>query len=204
MREMRFKLSLAKWVLFTLPMTAVLSLALIFPGCSDHWSVSDSGSADDGVSFFEQPYFEDALAKRSDIQSSTTHYSEAFLTVKDGGVVPLGDNADNEAFVVLPFSYVADTTFTVQVTKIVTNDGETPIVYEFGPDGLQFSRPAVLRLNAFELFGKNTRSVNFYWHNETTNEWELQESQEPAEDGTVWFSVGHFSQFGCGADGAVK
>jgi len=163
-------------------------------GCSDNGLILDNSSSDDYVSFFDLPYDASALAKRSDIAISESAVVQKRIMAGEGGVIPLGPDENVEAFVVVANSIEEDTTITITVTKILTTDGEMPIVFDFGPDGLQFSRPAVLRLNLFELFGENTASMNFYWLNEETNEWELEATLDADSDGFAYGSVEHFSK----------
>lgn len=177
-------------------------LILILAGCSDDAAILDNNSySEDNVSFFDLPYYPDALAKRSDILVSESKYFESRLSASSGGVIPLGDDADVESFVVLPASFLSDTTFAITVTRFMTDDGEMPIVYEFGPDGLQFSRPAVLRLNVAELFGRNVSEIELYLLNEDTNMFELVVTLAADAQGYVYGPVEHFSSYGAKASG---
>jgi len=171
-----------------------IGLVLIVAGCSDNGLILDNNnSSEDNVSFFDLPYDTGALAKRSDIAVSESTFIQKRLKASEGGVIPLGPDETVEAFVVIQDSFEADTTFEITVTKILTTDGEMPIIFDFGPDGLQFSRPAVLRLNLFELFGKNTTSMELYWLDEETNEWEFMETLDADSQGFVYGTIPHFS-----------
>ncbi len=170
------------------------ALGLILAGCSDNGLVFEVTDSDDRVSFFDQPYYDDALAKRTDIADFEVSFTQKRLLASQGGVIPLDLDENEEAFVVLPCSFVEDTTFTVEVTKLVTDDGETVIVYEFGPDGLQFARPAVLRLDLGVLFGKNVNSVEFAWLDEETHMWGDPVTYEGDSDQIACIPVGHFSK----------
>lgn len=181
----------------------VASLGLVLSGCSDNGLVVTNDQSDDYVSFFDQPYYPDAVAKRSDVVDASFRYVESKLLAEQGGVIALNDNEDLEAFVVLPGSFPTDTTFTVSVTKLVTDDGETPVIYDFGPDGLQFSRPAVLRLNVGELFGKNVTTMTLYWLNEETNLWECQDTCQVDDQYYVYVSIEHFSTYAANAGAAT-
>lgn len=190
-------------VVACLILAGVLSLGIILSGCSDNGFVINNDSSDDYVSFFDQPYYPDAVAKPTGITDASFKYVEKRLAAEQGGVIALNEDENLEAFVVLPVSFLNDTTFTVSVTRLVTEDGEMPIIYEFGPDGLVFSKAAVLRLNATELFGKNVSSVVSYWLNENTNLWEFDEVLEVDDSGAIYKSIPHFSAYGlAGAKGA--
>ena len=191
-----------KWsVLSRFVLIGGVSLAIIFAGCSDNGLVYNSSPDDDQVSFFDQPFYDDALAKRADIVDVDINSVESSLKAALGGVIALGQDEDNEAFVVMPGSFPADTTFTVEISKIVTANGESLVVYEFGPDGLQFSRSAVLRLNLAELFGKSVKAMELYWLNEEINEWEFQGVFQADEQQVACASIKHFSSYGIGASG---
>lgn len=178
---------------------------LVLSGCSSDWLVSDSSdSLDDGSSFFDQPYDADAVAKRSDVTDVQFSSAQRFIRTSEGGVLPLNDDPAKAAFVVLRDSFARDTLFSVQVTTLAMADGETPVVYDFQPDGLQFSRPAVVRIDAHAVFGKSTKAVYFYGLNEMTNEWELLQAKNvDSLNSVVCFDVEHFSSYGTGTGTAT-
>ena len=178
----------------------VVSLGMILSGCSDNGLVINNDSSEDYVSFFEQSYYPDAVARPGDMVDASFRFVQSKLTADRGGVIALNEDENLEAFVVFPESFLADTTFTVAVTKLVTDDGEVPIIYDFGPDGLVFSKPAIIRLNVGELFGKNVTSVVTYWLNESTNLWEADGILEVDDSGMVYKPIAHFSIYGVGTN----
>lgn len=182
-------------VVACLTILGIISLGMVLSGCSDNGLVINNDSSDDFVSFFDQPYYPDAVAKRADIVDASFGYVESKLAAASGGVIALNENEDVEAFVVLPGSFVADTTFTVMVTKLVTDDGETPMIYDFGPDGLVFSKPAILRLNLGVLFGKNVKAIDLFLLNKQTNEWEYVLSSDADDSQIAYVPVEHFSTY---------
>ncbi len=190
-------------VLSRLVIIGGVGLAIIIAGCSDNDLVFNSSPDVDQISFFDQPFYEDALAKRADIADVEVTSVESSLQAVLGGVIALEQDEDIEAFVVLPGSFPADTTFTIEVSKIVTADGESLVIYEFGPDGLQFSRPAVLRLNVAELFGKNAKSMELYWLNEETNLWESQGVFQADEQQIACAPINHFTKYGLPGEGGT-
>ncbi len=171
-----------------------LTLGLILGSCSDNGVVIND-STEDYVSFFDMPYYPDAVAKNSAIAEASFTHVEARLSAEQGGVIALGDSAENEAFVVVGESIVADTTFKITVTRILTIDGEMPIIWDFSPDGLQFSRPAILRLDLGALFGKNVKAVDLYYLNEETNLWEYLQSCEADDAQIACLPIYHFSTY---------
>lgn len=181
-------------LLACLTLLGVGSLGLVLSGCSSNELVVTEVNQD-YVSFFDQPYFPDAVAKRTDFTSASYRYVTSRLEASLGGVMALNDNVDIEAFVVMPVSFPADTTFTVTITKLVTADGEEPIIYDFGPDGLQFSKPAVLRLNVAQLYGPDVSSISFYYLNEKNGMWVYLESYAADDGGYAYAPVDHFSNY---------
>ncbi|UCC45474.1 MAG: hypothetical protein JSU65_06025 [Candidatus Zixiibacteriota bacterium] len=200
MKDMLALVASRRWgiIISLMAVASVIGAMLVLSGCSSDWLVSDSSeSLDDGSSFFDQPYDADAVAKRRDVTDVEYSSAQQFMRTSEGGVLPLDDDPAVAAFVVLRDSFVRDTLISVQVTRLTTADGETPVVYSFQPDGLQFSRPAIVRINAHEVFGKSTRTVSFYGLNEITHEWELLQTRNvDSLNSVVCFDVEHFSDYG--------
>ncbi|MEW6411323.1 MAG: hypothetical protein AB1483_02490 [Candidatus Zixiibacteriota bacterium] len=219
------KLSKSRHVLLVtaLALSGLFAL-VILQSCDNSLDYGEEALSQDATSFFDQPFYDDALAKRTDIVIDETFTVSSLISAADGGVVLLDvvdavsslefDGVEStervsadlaEAFIIMPLSFAYDTVFQIQVTKIVTADEETPVIYDFGPDGLVFSRPAVLRINAFENFGKNTLSVCLYWLNEASNAWELEE-EVPVDPNTglAYFEIDHFSKYGTGSSPTKK
>jgi len=200
-------------LVFFLAVTA-FSLVFVLTGCDNGPLSLEQADQQDETSFFDLPYNPEAIAKNGNITVDIIVLYENYITVEDGGVVLLGstesaelrdtvDGADAsvlvDAFVVQSFSIPSDTSIVLQVTKIITADGEMPIIFDCGPDGLEFTSPAILVINAWENFGKSTTHVSLYWLNEETNEWEL-EAEVPVDKltGGVGFQISHFSKWGAG------
>ncbi len=156
------------------------------------------------TSFFETAYDQDALSKRADIAQLEIDFRSQRLQTVLGGMIPLQADASVEAFVVLPGSFLSDTTFTVEITRFVASDGNPIVLYNFGPDGLQFSRPAVVRINVAALLGKNVTSMDFYWLNPGTGYWELQDTYKADAQGYIYAGVSHFSSYGWRGPGEFK
>ncbi len=203
-------------LVFFLAVTA-FSLVFVLTGCDKGPLSLEQLQQQDETSFFDLPYNPEAMAKSVDITIDTIVLYENYITVEDGGVVLLGSTESAElrdtesgtdaavlvdAFIVQPFSFLYDTSFVLQVTKIITADGDMPIIFDCGPDGLVFTSPAILLINVWENFGKNATGVNLYWLNEETNEWEL-EAFVPADEvtGQAPILINHFSRYGIDGDG---
>lgn len=184
------------WIACLLTLT-VLGGALLLFGCGDSALQSTEASLDEeSTYFFDQPFYADELAKRVTID--TTYEVVQLLTALEGGVIMLDgtqDLATAEALVVQELSIPTDTIFQIEITKIITDDG-SPIIYDCHPDGLVFSQPAILRINAWADFGKKTEEVYLYRLNETTHMWELQMIAPVGADGMTYFPIPHFSRWG--------
>ncbi len=77
-----------KWsVLSRFVLIGGVGLAIIFAGCSDNGLVYNSSPDDDQVSFFDQPLYDDALAKRADIADVDINSVESSLKAALGGVI---------------------------------------------------------------------------------------------------------------------
>ncbi len=176
----------------------IFSAVVILTGCENTPLTTESIDSQDQTSFFDLPYDPDALAKRVDdgITIDTIAFYENYITATDGGVVLLGETESADAFVVQPESFPYDTSFVLEVTKIVDADGQMAIIYDCGPDGLIFTKPAILLINVWADFGKSTSSVCLYWLNETTNKWELQAEAQVDDAGRAAFELDHFSKWG--------
>ncbi|UCD62843.1 MAG: hypothetical protein JSW34_08740 [Candidatus Zixiibacteriota bacterium] len=201
MRKLLTRKIPSKWsILITLSALVVfVGAVLVLSGCSNDGMLSDvPDSTGDDPSFFDQPYDPGALAKRSDISDIQFDSAQAYVRADEGGMLVLGDDANVAALVFLPGSVSQDTLISVEITSLATTAGETPVIWDFKPDGLQFSRPTIVRLNAAELFGTSTSSVTLYWLNEATHEWEPEQVSEVDSEGVVCLELKHFSSYAAG------
>ncbi len=183
------------------------SSVIILTGCGEGPISVGEISPLDKTSFFDLPYYPEAFAKTLNVSIDTIMWFESYITTADGGVIVISEDPETDggaydAFVVQEESFPYDTTFVLEVIKIVTSDGEMPIVYDFGPDGLVFTECAILLVNAWEDFGKKTEEVCLYWLNEETHLWELQECLPVNDEGLVAFCLEHFTKYGTGEAGS--
>lgn len=200
----------------------VFSFGIFLTGCDNNVTSLEDINTQEEVNFFDLPYDPVELAKRTDVEVNEVLTYTAFISAVDGGVILLDEleaaetfdgierlDAVNEssqtldAFVIQPNSFESDSWFVFQITKMVTVDGDMPMVFDCEPDGLVFSKPAILLINAFEDFGKKTEAVQFYYYNETTHKWELLDEQQPDSNGLVAFNVYHFSRYGMEGSGGT-
>ncbi len=201
--------------------TLALSFGSVLTGCNSNTGSLQGITDQDDVDFFELSYDPVELAKRN-VTVDAVDTFEALITVAEGGVILLvepdvvtgvealetldGVNTSTEtcdAFIIQPFSITDNTLIRFEVTKYVTTDGDVPIIFDCHPDGLVFSIPAILLINAWEDFGKKTQSVCFYYLNEVTNKWELLEEVAVVNGLAATDKIAHFSRYGVGKGGTA-
>lgn len=183
---------LIRWRLMT-PLALVFALAVIIglPGCSNQ--PLEVNSSQEEINFFDLPF--DPLDKKTDYLDYNVTFGT--IDVEDGGtlVVPGGGHT-SFAFKVEPYSFPENTVFSVGV-YIVSEDGEAPtIIYEFEPDGLEFTVPATLILDAEYAAGLGNDYVNFYYLNR--NKWVFQGKYYADDKGKINIPIEHFSRWGTG------
>jgi hypothetical protein len=183
----------ASWRAFA-PLVAILALVLIFglPGCSD--KPLDVNTSQEDISFFDLPFDDDALAKRGLGDYEAVYRTEDYLTVEDGGSIAINGHDGAYTFVVEPYSFPEDTRFTVAIYVIEDTPTKTTIVYEFGPDGLEFTVPAHLILNADAVAAMGAESIDFYYLN--GNKWAYQGTYFRNKDNQFVIPIEHFSKYG--------
>ncbi len=189
--------------IMTLMAMAIAFLSLPLGGCDNNDLVVDNNTANE-VNFFDLAYDSDGLSKRTDISDIQVSWFDSRVSADQGGIIAFAEGLEAHAFVVVAGSISADTTIKVEVSRIETTDGNTSFVYEFGPDGLVFSRPAVLRLNVRELFGASVSAMSLYGLDEDAGVWmHLGTYHADAQD-IVCAPIGHFSDYGaagkCGGE----
>ncbi len=169
----------------------ILVLVLALPGCSD--KATDVNSSQDQINFFDLP-FDDAIAKRSDNYDAVYWYWDWILE-NEGGIIDVPGGHGAFVFEVEAHSFPADTVFEIGV-YVVEADGAPVIIYDFGPDGLEFSSPAKLILDADVVASLGQSSIAFYYLN--GNNWVYQGTYHADATGKISIDVYHFSKYGTG------
>jgi hypothetical protein len=116
---------------------------------------------------------------------------ESLLIGDDGGLLSLELGDKTATFAVPEGALDKSELIVMKAVQAPTPMGEAT-VFDFGPDGLEFSSPATLSLETARAEGSVLR---LYWWNNSVGRWELQESCE-VRNGVVHFSVHHFSKYG--------
>ncbi|UCG60528.1 MAG: hypothetical protein JSV52_09340 [Candidatus Zixiibacteriota bacterium] len=209
---------LARGALVLFLAALVFSLSWLLTGCDSNLTSVENVESQEDVNFFELTYDPVELAKGNDVTIESEETFEAWISVSEGGVILLdepdvvktldgierldvldGGGETLDAFIIQPYSFVSDTVFTFTVTKLVTVDGDLPIIFDCNPDGLMFTKPAILLINAERDFGKKTETVCFYYLNETTNKWVLLEEVAVVDGLAATQMITHFSKYGVDA-----
>lgn len=116
---------------------------------------------------------------------------ESLLIGDDGGLLSLELGDKTATFLVPAGALDENALIVMKAVQAPTPMGEAT-VFDFGPDGLEFSNPATLSLETARAEGSVLR---LYWWNDSVGRWELQESCV-VSNGGVHFSVHHFSKYG--------
>jgi len=183
------------WHLFA-PLVAIFALVIVcgLSGCSDE--PLDVNTSQEDVDFFDLPYDEETLSKRGDTYLDVIVASE-YLTVQDGGTIDVHGNNGDFSFVVTPNTFPENTLFDVRIYVVEDDDAKVSIIYEFGPDGLVFSEPAWLVLDADVVAGSDAEGIAFYYLD--GKKWIYQGFYRPNKDGEIWVDIYHFSKYGSGS-----
>lgn len=186
---------LIRWRSMTLLLLAAFLLAPFwFSGCSDN--PADVTSADGETSFFDLPFDELEFAKGG--KSYVDVYSaQALISAEDGGTISVGKNQQVFHFEVLPNTIRQDTVIAVTVYVVEDSEASSVIIFEFAPDGLTFSTPATLTMDADELANRTLEEVDWYYLR--GNKWIYQATFEADVNDKFVIPVEHFSRWG--ADG---
>lgn len=182
---------LVRWRLLT-PLVMVFALAMVLglPGCGDQ--PLDVNTSQEEVNFFDLPF--DPLEKKT----TYLDYNVTFGTieVEEGGTLVVPGGHSTFTFKVEPYSFPEDAVFSVGV-YIVSEDGDAPtIIYEFEPDGLEFTIPATLILDADYVAGLGSNSVDFYYLD--GRRWVFQGKYFADANRKINIPVEHFSRWGTG------
>ncbi|MBD3168041.1 MAG: hypothetical protein GF307_01065 [candidate division Zixibacteria bacterium] len=192
-------------VLRTLVLASALFVAMIIGGCSQQNSpVSPENDSAD----LKEPFSHDAVAQQWGRIYGINLFEEKVNLVEpedegDSAVEVEIDAGAYEAELNVPSNAVdSAVSITAASTAYMTASGMVYVI-EFGPSGLVFNTPATLSIefSAIEDFADDDEDLTGaeirYW-NPNTCEWELQEVDYDIDDGTVDFTIEHFSRYGIG------
>lgn len=190
-----------KWGLLA-SMLAVFALfsGIFLPGCSNNPnSATDMSTFQDEVSFFDLPFDDEMLAKAIadpsiDVQVIS---GENLVTVEDGGIIYVGATGNLHEFIVPAGAVPYDVNITLEIVKLERrSNGYVSVIYDFGPDGLVFAEPAILRMDVTKVLGRKATEAHLYYLNEETGQWEEKGVFPAGPDNYVNMTIDHFSRWG--------
>jgi len=124
---------------------------------------------------------------------SSVVWTQGWVTVARGGVVPLGMPGKYHDLIVAPGSVTQDVLIQVKTTTYYY-PGQKVVTFDFGPDGLVFSSPAKMKVDA-SIFGPGkVSSVTLFYFDPLRSEWVIQQVAKVVKS-SVTFDIRHFSKY---------
>jgi len=114
------------------------------------------------------------------------------IEAKNGGIINIPLETTASKFIVAPDGVKENVEISVDVSKTVVN-GRTAVIYEFGPEGLEFESPSVLQQTMSEI-NPHARFARLYYYNQDTENWDFL-SIRYVRDGKIEFDIHHFSKY---------
>lgn len=189
-----------RWFVGATFLIAFAASVLLLSGCGDSPVAPIGGEESLGALHHFDHNHGDLLAQDSsgaspkllgNLLRNVFYALESLLIGDDGGLLSL-ELGDKTATFEIPEGALENSALIVmKAVKAPTPWGEAT-VFDFGPDGLAFSKPATLSLETDRADGSTLR---LFWWNDDAGRWELQESCV-VKDGSARFSVHHFSKYG--------
>ena len=119
-------------------------------------------------------------------------YDSEYIEKTTGGTIEIERGDYTHEFVVEPYAIDKSTTITIRsVNEEIL--GEEMILFEFSPDGLEFSEAALLVFDIAEINGDAT-SAKLYYYDPVKKVWLYEHSVE-VQNGIAEFEIVHFSKY---------
>jgi len=162
---------------------AIIAALFVFSGCSNQSPL--------------QPETPQSLELARSVSGSATYTASTseLITSSDGGTISIVSEGYNHEFVVDPSAVKSDVVISVKASKDVV-DRKACIVFEFGPDGLVFDKPASLKFSMGEL-DASSLSATLYYFDPKLGQW-VSQGSTGVTDGVATFSISHFSKYAIG------
>jgi hypothetical protein len=157
---------------------------LVFGGCSNNSPMQPNLPQSTGL--------DKLIATGDPLQFSQPVMDAAYIDADDGGVIEIARESYIHEFVVDAGALGENTEITVKSWRDKISAGDV-IVFEFGPDGLVFSKAAHLRFEIAEL-NERAASAKLYHFDPDRKNWILQESSQ-VDNGIAEFPIYHFSKY---------
>ena len=172
--------------LTAIPVVLLLFLALILSlfACQDGGLLSPKPAAEQGI---KNPTFVRVLPGDKDVlRPALVESNSAVVTAAQGGAVTCG----HVTLVVPAGALSEDTEISIEI------ENPSILVADFGPEGLEFNTPVVMRWNlagtSAEGGAQSTESLYFH---ETTQLWEEIDMLSPPDSNTTETEIEHFSKY---------
>jgi len=126
--------------------------------------------------------------------ADTVYYSQ-LIDAKKGGKIKIYYKGSKHEFKVASKSIPATCIIEVTVWEEVTPE-EKLLVFDFGPEGLQFEPDAKLKIKAHPFWrkDKDKEGLKLRWYNPQTGEWEFKEKSNILW-GSAKFHIDHFCKY---------
>ena len=160
---------------------AVVLTLLFVVGCSNNAPLQPVSPDPIGL--------EMSMAKGS---SPTAEFDSGLIIKSKGGEISIERGEFIHMFIVEANAVEQNTLITVKTVKDVIN-GREMIVFEFGPDGLEFSTSAKLRFEMGELNG-DVAIAKMYYYDPGKKDW-VDHSSASVSGGIAEFDIDHFSKY---------
>jgi hypothetical protein len=162
---------------------------LVFGGCSNNSPLQPNFPQTTNL---ETTSLDRLVGMGGSLPSSQQVEDAAFIKADDGGIIEIQRESFVHEFIVDAGAIDGDTEITVKSwgDKI---GGKEVIVFEFGPDGLVFSKAAHLRFEIAEL-NERASSAKLHYFDPVKDKWILQESSQ-VDNGIAEFPIYHFSKY---------
>jgi hypothetical protein len=119
-------------------------------------------------------------------------YDSKYIEKSVGGEIEVERGEFVHNFAVESYSIPQDTLITIRsVNEVIL--GKQMIVFEFGPDGLKFSKAATLQFEMAEL-GVLTSTAKLYYYDSAKSKWSYVTSVGVV-NGIASFDIDHFSKY---------
>lgn len=167
-------------------LAVVLTLFLVI-GCSNKNPIQPMIADPDPPDLFRPP------PVGPDPSSIIEEFDAGLINKITGGIIEIERGEYLHEFEVQPRAIRQSTLITIRsINEQVL--GEEMIVFEFGPDGLQFSESSKLRFDMAELNG-SANTGYLYYYDPVRKQWSLQSFANVGVSGIVEFDIDHFSKY---------
>jgi hypothetical protein len=164
---------------------AVVLTLLFVIGCSNNAPLQPGDTNPIELGRFDQKLM-------SGTEGSGEVFDSALIDKDEGGTIEIERGDYAHEFVVEPDAIPQNTTITIRsVNEKVL--GKNMIVFEFGPDGLEFSESAKLIFEMDELDG-DASTAKLYYYDPVKKKWVYQGSTSVV-GGFAEFEIDHFSKY---------